>query len=114
MYGLIEDEEQKAEKFTLRIKFEEPKLSDFNVIVTRDRNLDINTYYFMRKFRTLDVRNYNNSAFGGHITSLELAEQCDHVVSHFNDKTFKVLKCRGGGRSGAVALRLVADYLESI
>lgn len=86
------------------------KLSDYNVLVTVNRQTGVEMYYFIKKFRKVDV--YRQGPFGGNISSLQLTLNCDHVVEK-TDNTYKVIKCRTS-RDGAVVLRLMAEYIESI
>ena len=90
---------------------EEPKLSDFNVLVTKNREDGNELYYFIRKGRVIDVYNTGNQ-FGGNITSLQLTLGCDHVVKK-HGMSFTILKCRADHK-GTTILRLMAEYLESL
>lgn len=89
--------------------FEPPKLADFNVLHTQNRQTGIEMIYFIRKHRVVDV--WGTQAFGGNITGMQLTLNCDHVVEK-NGENFKVIKCRAA--SPAVVLRLMAAYLDSI
>ena len=90
--------------------YEPPKLADFNVIVTYNCQTGTEMYYFTRKFRK--INEWGDHAFGGNISSLQLTQNCDHVVEK-KDKAFKVIKCRST-QEGTTALRLMAEYLESV
>lgn len=86
------------------------KLSDYNVLVTVNRQTGVEMYYFIKKFRKVEV--WGGSVFGGNISSAQITMNCDHVVEK-TDKTFKIIKCRTS-QHGSVVLRLMAEYIESI
>ena len=89
---------------------EKDKITDFDVLVTRNGETGVETYFFIKKGHKVIVTG-NPHPVGGGVSTLRLMESSQHIVG-MHDGHFKVIKSRAD-KNGATALRLTAEYIES-